>query len=166
MDEKNRAMKSPQEERWPRLTQTLTGPDRPESCRCCGEPADDLWQEHDDQDRPEHRYLWLCRRCGDRTIEPHPRLYNRLDNCHPAPGAMRICGDCKHRATGGQCLCPSAKAHGGDGISITAHHGARGFIDGTDRKGRRWGRAFISYNAPPSKCSGKEPSAENIGGSA
>ena len=142
---------------WPRLTVTLTGPNKPEVCRSCGEPADDLWQEHDGDDRPEFRYLWLCRKCGDRLIEPHPRLYNQLSNYAPAPGAMRICTDCPHRTDKGICACPAAKANGGPGILIQAIGGFSGFIDGRDKNGRRWGKPFTTYSFPPSDCTGKNP---------
>lgn len=141
---------------WPRLTTDLTGPDRPELCRCCGDPADDLWQEHDDHDRPELRHLWLCEKCSDRIVEPHARLYTRIDRNKPAPGAMRLCVDCRHRAPGGVCANPGAKANGGPGIIIRGVRGAMGFIDGQDKRGRRWGHRFVSYPLPPGGCDGKE----------
>lgn len=141
-------------ERWPRLTTSLTGPDKPEVCRCCGDVDAHLWQEHDDHDKPEPRYLWLCRRCSDRIIEPHPRLYDEISPNAPAPGAMRICADCKHRAAGG--LCTMAKANGGLGITVSAFTGLSGFMDGRDKKGRRWGKRFTSYPYPPTACTGKQ----------
>ena len=141
---------------WPRLTETLSGPDRPEVCRCCGDADAGLWREHGDRDEPDHRYLWLCVKCSDRIVEPHQRLYSKIDDNSPAPGGMRICADCTHRAAGGRCACPTAKANGGLGINVTASTGFKGFIDGHDKNGRRWGRSFISYAYPPSACSGKE----------
>lgn len=143
-------------ERFPRLTTMLAGPDKPEVCRCCGDADASLWQEHDDRDQPEHRYLWLCEKCSDRIIEPHPRLYAKIDDNTPAPGAMRICADCTLRAAGGRCACPTAKANGGPGINITTTTGFHGFIDGRDKSGRRWGRRFTHYPSPPSACSGKQ----------
>lgn len=141
-------------ERFSRLTIELKGPDRPETCRCCGDVDAGLWQEHGDHDETEHRYLWLCEKCSDRIVEPHPRLYSKIDDNAPAPGGMRICANCKHRSPGGRCV--QAKANGGPGITITATTGFHGFIDGRDKNGRRWGRPFTSYPAPPSACTGKE----------
>lgn len=143
--------------RWPRLTETLTGPIGHDRCRSCGDIADDLWQECDENDRPEARYLWLCRKCSDSIIEPHVRLYNDVNVNAPAPGAMRICTDCPHRSFAGICTCPSAKANGGPGILIQTHGAATGFIDGRDKNGRRWGKRMTWYSLPPSHCTGKTP---------
>jgi hypothetical protein len=139
-------------DKWPRLTLTLTGPNAPEICRACGETADDLWREHDDRDKAENRWLWLCRKCGDALIEPHPRLYSCVPDMSPAPGAMRICAGCEHRTAEGICGCPRAKANGGVGILIGVHESGRGFIDGAKYSG-----PFIAYGFHPSACTGKNP---------
>ena len=145
-------------DRWPRLTITLTGPNQPEVCRSCGEPADYLWQECDDRDKPEFRWFWLCDKCSDKIIEPHPRLYNDVHRHAPAPGAMLICSDCPHRVSAdGTCGCPKAKANGGAGILIQAHGATTMFIDGRDSKGRRFGRRMTTYGMAPSACTGKNP---------
>ena len=118
----------------PRLSETLESLAWPRRCQACGaeltRPASRLrpstgrapatiWQEHDDADRPELRYIVLCGACADRLIEPHPRLYRRLDRNEPAPGVMRICEDCRHRQ-GGRCVSPRARAHGGPGLAWPA----------------------------------------------
>lgn len=139
---------------WPRLTQTLTGPNRPGECRSCGARGDlGLWQECDHLDKPEARYLWLCVRCSDQLIEPHVRLYLNPHRNAPAPGAMDICAPCLNR-TNCLCVCREAKANGGPGISITVSKGLSGFWDGRDKRGRRVGGRFTEYPAPPSACSG------------
>lgn len=88
----------------PRLSQDL--PHCGELLRCwsCGgragaEGVADLhrWQECDDQDRPEPIILVLCETCGDRIVEPHPRMYHPLRPYQPWPGAMSLCFDCIQR---------------------------------------------------------------------
>ncbi len=143
---------------WPRLTQTLRGPNRPGECRNCGmvDHGDltlGLWQECDHEDKPEARYLWLCAKCSDQLVEPHVRLYLNPHKWAPAPGAMAICAPCQNR-TGCLCVCKEAKANGGPGITITASKGLSGFWDVRDKRGRRVGGRFTEYPAPPSACSG------------
>lgn len=143
---------------WPRLTQTLPGPNKPGFCRSCGTTdaagkALELWQEHDHEDKPEPRYLLLCPSCSDRLIEPHVRLYSMLHKWAPAPGAMDICAPCLNR-TACLCVCKEAKANGGPGINITVSKPTTGFWDGRDKKGRRTGGRFMDFPAPPSACSG------------
>jgi hypothetical protein len=142
---------------WPRLTQTLDGPNAPGVCRCCGGGGTEvnlqLWQEHDENDRPEHRYLWLCSPCSERIIEPHVRLYSSICNNSPAPGAMPICDPCANRV-GCQCACALAKANGGPGILIHGVRGLQGFWDGRDKRGRRVGGRFVEYPEPQRSCDG------------
>lgn len=145
---------------WPRLSETLPAAE-PQRCGECGSDGADgdlqLWQEHDASDRPESIWFWLCPRCAAKIIEPHPRLYNRVCDNSPAPGAMRICADCPHRKRT-RCTCPTAKANGGPGILINAVQPLVAHIDGRDPKtGRRFGQWLRSYAMPPSGCSGKTP---------
>lgn len=137
-------------ERWPRLSQTLPHL-HPLKCAECGRPERDrlltLWQECDEQDRPENRYVLLCKPCGDRIVGPHVRLYRSIDRNSPAPGAMEICADCRFRDG---LWCARAKCNGGEGVTITAAQPLRGFIDGRDYSG-----PFTSYATPPSACTAK-----------
>lgn len=107
----------------PGLSATLTGPIDPRRCRCCGSPhvaAVPLtrWVECDPWDcvpaRPS--VVVLCKRCADRLIEPHPRLYKQLDTLDPFPGCMSVCVHCVHRA-GTSCRAPAAKINGGPGLA-------------------------------------------------
>lgn len=142
--------------RWPRLSESLPHL-HPQKCANCGK-ADQrdvlltLWQECDEKDNPEARYVLLCAPCGAKLIEPHVRLYQGIDRNAPAPGAMVICSDCRFRDG---LWCAKAKCNGGDGVVITAAQALRGFIDGRDSKGRSWGRPFATYATPPGPCSGK-----------
>ena len=144
---------------WPRLSQTLPVK-HPHQCGQCGVKETGaaplgLWQECDQNDKPEMRYVLLCEGCSSSIIEPHVRLYFHLDRNAPAPGAMGICADCKFRDG---LWCARAKANGGDGVTISAAPATRGFIDGRDSSGRRWGREMTFYGRPPSACSAKVPS--------
>lgn len=147
---------------WPRLSEALPHL-HPLKCAGCGldhyEELLTLWQECDQQDQPEIRYVLLCESCGDRMIEPHVRLYARIDRNSPAPGAMEICADCRYREG---LWCAKVKAHGGPGITIQAPKPMTGFWDGTDSRGRRTGGRFSSFAYPPHSCSAKEPSPDKI----
>lgn len=141
---------------WPRLTEQLAGPRSPALCQSCGDCCDlDRWREHDDADRPEARVLVLCLRCSNRLIEPHPRLYGSLDRNQPWPGCMQICVACRHR-DGVGCTHPDLKANGGAGLKIMVPNPTSGFIDGTDKAGRRWGHPFRSYPHEPRECAGRQ----------
>lgn len=144
---------------WPRLTETLRA--APCVCANCAKRADLptdapllLWQEHDDNDKPEAKYLLLCYKCSDEIVENHPRLYNKLDRNAPAPGAMDICVNCRARY---KTFCPKAKIHGGPGIEITASKPTGAHIDGRGKDGKRFGVWLKLYALPPSACTGKEP---------
>lgn len=144
---------------WPRLSETLPHAAHPKLCGNCGVHDDTklvhVWIEHDVNDRPERRFVALCDACSDKIIEPHPRLYARMDENAPLPGVMDLCVDCKHRS-GLNCSSPLAKFNGGDGISITADKPMVYHMDGRDKKGRRWSRWGQSYSNPPKACTGKE----------
>lgn len=147
---------------WPRLSETLAHRE-PGRCAECGHeeapetarsrmPLHTVWQECDRDDRPEPRYVELCRICSAKLIEPHPRLYRALNPHTPAPGAMPICRDCIHR-DGTRCVCPAAKYNGGPGIEIigpkpTMVHFLR------SGKGARSGWEPL-YPGPSTECTGK-----------
>jgi len=147
---------------WPRLTETLTGPRAYGWCSGCGVhrpndmrllPGLTLWQECDENDKPELRYLWLCIDCSNKLIEPHPRLYERLHSFTPVIGAMSMCTDCVHRK-GLSCAHPEARINGGPGIEIQAGSSSRAFMDGT-RNGKRTGWTVTMYHSPPVSCAGR-----------
>jgi hypothetical protein len=126
---------------WPRLTESL--PHRSAvACHRCGQVLPgkyDLhwWQEHDDRDRPEPRYVLLCNPCADKIIEPHPRLYRRTERNEPCPGVMLQCVCCKH-LDGLRCRHPQMRANGGPGVAFA---GPDGFVRiqraGPGGRGRR-----------------------------
>ena len=102
---------------WPRLSEDLPLND-PRECHQCGVLRDlAIWQESDTADVPEARYIVLCERCSDAIIEPHPRLYRRMVENEPAPGAMPICLNCMHRA-GSQCWHPHSWLRGHRGLKL------------------------------------------------
>lgn len=146
---------------WPRLSEDL--PHRePGRCASCGAPDESkdsklssltTWREHDRNDRPEMRYVVLCRKCSDRLIEPHPRLYAALYPNAPAPGAIGICSDCAHR-DGTRCRCPDATANGGAGIEIIIPKPIRAHVRRSG-KGQRSGYETF-YTGPATACSGKK----------
>ena len=140
-------------QRWPRLSQSLPHP-HPQKCAACGkwdrEEILSLWQEHDEQDKPETRYVLLCRPCGEKLIEPHVRLHSEINRNTPAPGAMEICGDCRFRDG---TWCAKAKGNGGPGVVISAAKPSTGFWDGAGKDGRRTGGVFRIYGHPPTACS-------------
>lgn len=149
---------------WPRLSHDLPHPRHPEICQACGEgntgPTDTeywtlhRWREHDQQDRPEPIVIVLCTPCSDRLIERHPRLYDKLDNCQPIPGAMHLCVGCQHR-DGLACRQPDLTANGGMGLQITYPKPSVIFMDGT-RGGKRCGWTVTRYNGLPMACAGME----------
>lgn len=110
----------------------------------------DRWQECDHNDKPEHRLIVLCRKCSERMIEPHPRLYHRLHENDPWPGCMEICVTCKFR-DGIKCSHPDAKINGGNGVMLSVGTPIRGFIDGAKYRG-----PFVHYPFPPKACKQKE----------
>jgi hypothetical protein len=147
-------------EQWARLTRTLKGPRDLKHCQSCGisaEPHQEIlqvWREHDDEDQPQPLYLVLCARCGDEFIEKHPRLYDTVHRCEPAPGVMPACVDCKH-AKDLQCHNPLLKANGGPGLPLNYPPPSRGFIDWRDKAGRRKGSPMTFWHGPVT-CRGRE----------
>lgn len=160
---------------WPKLSVTLDGPSDPFRCRSCGvegslePPCEDktlpgsllptglpslvAWIEHDGDDKPTETVVVLCRKCADRIIEPHPRLYSTVAYWQPHPGIMGLCTSCVHR-DGTDCTSPLRLSVGGPGLEILypqpsqAHVYRRG-------KGARSGWETI-YVGPPHTCKGRE----------
>lgn len=148
-------------DQWPQLSKTLRFERHPDGCQNCGNgPATHTelhrWQECDGQDRKTPIVVVLCKRCSDRLIEPHPRLYHRLEPNAPLPGTMALCVKCRHR-DGLGCRHPKLKANGGPGLNIAITPPSRGFWDGADPKtGRRTGGMFEHWPSPATACEGRE----------
>lgn len=158
---------------WPRLTESLAPPmfaADPWHCQSCGVmgaidqsnepplyagPLDPLsaWQEHDEDDQPEARAVVLCEPCADRIIEPHPRLYRRLERYEPLAGLMAICAECIFRA-GTRCTSPQARINGGGGIEIIHPKPSHTHICGRGRKGPCC-QTITLYHGPAVACSGR-----------
>ncbi len=146
---------------WPRLSETLTHPRRPDACQSCGNQDRallQLWIEHDDFDKPTSTLVCLCLSCSGRIVEPHPRLYDTAPRNAPLPGAMALCTACRHR-DGLTCKHPDLGANGGPGISIRYSQPSVMFVDGTRRR-RRSGWQVKVYAEPPSACAGREVAEE------
>ena len=163
---------------WPRLTETLPHCD-PGCCASCGlkdEPptvspdADDvtrrrayamhpwaleIWREHDESDKPEARYVVLCRPCSGKIIGSHPRLYARVGTHYPACGAMAICVDCKHR-NGTLCTSPMLLANGGPGVTIFGPKPSTVHFYRKPPAQSGWEKV---YTLPPDRCDAKETHA-------
>lgn len=110
---------------WPKLSADLPYERSLHVCQSCGVAAldvveDDLdrWYEHDEHDRQTTTIVVLCRRCSDRIIKPHPRLYSPIWPFTPIPGAVPLCIGCRYR-DGTRCTHPNAKANGGAGVLMT-----------------------------------------------
>lgn len=138
-------------EKFPRLTVTLQPAICVTSmyiCHSCGGTHElSRWQEHDDRDQPEYKMTILCKRCSDRLIEKHPRLYRQLDKYEPWPGGMALCQDCKWRE-GVYCKNKRAQVNGGPGLQMKYPPPAQAFC-------RPGGRRTI-YLGPVTECDGKE----------
>ncbi len=141
-------------ETMPRLSVSLTGRRHPLICQNCRSPAgaDDCWREHDQQDRPEQTFLYLCEPCAKKLIQPHPRLYSQQHRWAPRPGAMPVCLDCPHRREL-SCSHWALKANGGPGLILRMPQPTTMHVDYTV-KGRRVGEWFKNYHGPVD-CEGK-----------
>lgn len=144
---------------WPKLSETLPGPRSPDRCQSCGASGPVLarWRECDDGDRPTPVLVVLCDNCGDALIEPHPRAYSLLSPNEPAPGAMPLCLDCRHRA-GAACGHPAAKANGGPGVMLTLPRPSTGIVCSRGKKGRGC-QTVTFWRGPVSACQQKETSS-------
>lgn len=137
---------------WPKLSVFLEGPRHPERCQSCG-AAGDLrrWREHDNEDRPTPVVVVLCRKCEDRLIETHPRLFSPLDRNEPHAGSMALCVDCIHRVG---VRCPLAKHNGGPGVLITTPRPSDVHVC---RRGKGARSGWIKwYPGPPKACDRRE----------
>jgi hypothetical protein len=108
-------------------------------CQNCGRTALEFpWQEHDHNDNPEAKFIYLCKECGDMLIEPHPRLYRQITKNEPAPGVMPTCDGCAWRVRT-RCTCPKFKFNGGaPGVKLQYEPPAVAFVDGPKFHGRVW----------------------------
>jgi hypothetical protein len=143
-----------------RLTD-LPGEKHPQKCQICGQfdPLEGIkigrgilnrWQEHDHNDRKEHRVIVLCGTCSKRVIKPHPRLYEALQPAQPFPGCMALCLDCKFRY-GVSCTHPEAKANGGNGVILTVEKPIMAMVDG-----RNYSGPLALWKSPATACKQKE----------
>lgn len=148
-------MKNPHPSTWPKLSVTLPHPANPHLCQNCESDQHlGIWIEHDETDQPTSTLIALCRRCSDKIIEPHPRLYAQAPVNAPIPGAMALCVLCVQRDG---LRCRAAKMNGGPGITVTAVRPFVAHIDGRDVKtGKRFGRWIHDYSSPPSACTGRK----------
>lgn len=138
------------DENTPRLTENLIGPKIKGICQSCGVGHKvHPWREHDHNDKPEIKALFLCERCSKRLVGPHPRLYSQIQPKEPFPGLMKICEGCRY-LSGIRCACPAATFNGGAGIIIHATKPLVAHVKGTGHSG------FMSlYRDEPSSCSGR-----------
>ena len=118
---------------WPKLSEDLPFARHPNVCQSCGQKGFNRWREHDDQDDPTDTIVILCDVC-DRIIKPHKRLYSKLQNSEPVPGAMEICLDCIH-CKGLICRSPMRLANGGSGLPIRFPKPMVMCVDFTDGSG-------------------------------
>ncbi len=150
----------------------LTGPRDLHHCQGCGtagvlrhgrigdspgpQPATVLraWREHDEKDQPEPLYVLLCKKCEDKIIEPHPRLYAPVDPGEPSPGVMPACIGCRFSAAVA-CRSPLLKANGGPGLPLRYPPPSTAFVDGRRNDGRRFGHAIRIW-AGPVRCDGRQ----------
>lgn len=142
---------------WPKLSGTLKPAVDLSRCQNCNSNVFvSRWREHDDKDISTQTIVLLCKNCSDKLIEPHPRLYSRMDKDEPLPGSMPICIGCKwHEIV--RCKNPKSFVNGGAGLTLTFPTPACAFVDGRDPKtGKRFGRRVITYIGPVSACEGRE----------
>lgn len=146
---------------WPKLSQDLPHARHPWICQACGlnlmgtqTPPHQLHLECDEKDEPLRNVVALCPPCAGKLIEPHPRLYILVPENKPVPGAMpHLCVGCRYRE-GLSCTHPRLKQNGGPGLNITVAEPSRGFVDGRDKHGKRWGRMFEHWPSPARACEG------------
>lgn len=145
---------------WPRLTERGRHTKAPYICQWCGTwGARDKdirgWQEHDHNDQPEYKIVFLCTKCSKELIEPHVRLYRQIPVNEPVPGSMEICDGCKWQKEI-YCTNPAAKVNGGPGINYDIPAPSVAFYDGRGKDGKRTGWRELHYSEPAKGCSGKE----------
>lgn len=145
---------------WPKLTdraRAIAHHGDGERCQLCGrlgvlDASLHLWVECDDRDVPTAALLVCCGACEKREIEPHPRLYQRVANNEPRPGAMVQCAGCRflEAIPLRRCAHPQLKANGGPGLVLRAPKPIRAFLCGTGLGG-----LHTLYPKPP-VCTGRE----------
>lgn len=146
-----------EERRKPGLSTTLQYDDHPYVCKSCGIAGQGTpvtgWREADEWDQfsDDSAVVMLCAKCSDRLIEPHARLYKRLEPLGPFPGVMDICLACIHR-TGTTCTNKQLLRHGGAGIRLGGMSGSRCHLN----YGGGRGEFKTLWSTPPSRCSGRE----------
>jgi hypothetical protein len=145
---------------WPKLSETLPGTRSPDRCQSCGGAGPVLarWRECDDHDHPTPTVVVLCDGCGDALIQTHPRAYSLLSPNEPAPGAMPLCLDCRHRR-GTACGHPDAKANGGTGVLLTLPRPTTGLVCSRGRKKKGHGgccRQVTFWRGPVTACRQKD----------
>jgi len=145
------------EKRMPKLSEDLPHPVAPTVCQACG--TDDppgwlaYWRECDEDDKPTPVFVTLCDVCSKKLIEPHPRLYDRLEPNQPYPGLMPLCHDCQLRDRN-YCLSKLLVANGGPGLKIVFPQPHMVHLDGY-RNGRRTGWNQTIYPGPAVSCEGR-----------
>jgi hypothetical protein len=86
-----------------------------------------MWQECDDQDKPEKKYIIACRRMKkekkkescEKVITDHDRLYVQVPWAGDQPGILMLqCENCTKRREF-NCTDPRTKKNGGEGLLIT-----------------------------------------------
>lgn len=141
----------------PALSIELTSYDELDRCQACGrrDRGVDRWLEADEHDGDQSPpvVVILCKACGDRLVEPHPRLYAKLDEWHPLPGSMPICQDCLHHV-GTSCLNLQAQMNGGPGLNLIFPRPDRVHVLRRG-KGQRSGYETI-WRGPVVGCDGRE----------
>lgn len=141
----------------PGLSVTLPYAPNPTRCQSCGEhAAGDLvrWIEGDPWDQPTDVIVVLCRPCGDRLIEPHWRLYRKLERNEPRTGCMGICVRCTWRR-GTRCSHPDAKPNGGPGLEIGIARPTRMHVYCSGRGGARRSGWVTDWPEPARSCAGR-----------
>ena len=145
---------------WPKLSEDLPFRGGPTSCQGCEARTTGFrWREHDHMDRPTEVVIVLCERCSNRLIDPHPRLYGKLQRDEPGPGTMPCCEECCYRV-GVVCDHPSLKANGGPGLILRFPEPSGPIhVDHKDERGRRRG-AWIRVHRGPVECDGRDCGGE------
>lgn len=79
-----------------------------------------IWQECDEQDKPEDRFLVACQKnpeCQNK-IDEHPRGYKQVEWGAGAAGRfVLLCGDCSYRKEW-DCTHPKLVKNGGAGLTV------------------------------------------------
>lgn len=150
----------PDEEVWPRLSESLTGPKHPEFCQKCGRSHLEIdamngslqaWQECGQDgklDPKETIFVMICSLCnkeGRGMVARHKRFYHDLPRNAPLLGIMDLCVECAWR-DGTHCANRSEKRIEFS-QPITAHISCRP----RSRSGM-----YSYYPNPPRSCSGRE----------